>query len=235
MLNIKEINKILNNLGLELIKKDNNYYMLNTNNNEMTLLNNSYEYKLEKDGINYIIQLFNNKLIISNSNNETLTLLNNEINYEEKENNSQYNKSAFLLVGNTINFYKKENLDEGFTSHSIKVSYYGEDFHFLKLSETIGLNGTLKNDITIQTDKNKTIRTNMMRKYNEEGKQIIGSIQHEEIEEDLNTYIDSIISEQELIPELFEQLNNFIPNLASILKDKDSHLKTIYEEKQKTI
>ncbi len=236
MLNIDKINKILNSLNLEVVEKNKVYYMLD--NNKLSILNvhnNLYEYSFTRDDIDYHIQFNNSKVIINNSKNERLTISNNEVMYEEKEEDSIYNKNTFAMSGNAINFYKKERMDQGYKSLSIKVHCHDNYFSYLKVSETTGLDGTFKKDFIVDKEKNQTIRTNLTRKYNEQGSQITGSVQREEISSPINDYILQQLEEVTIIEELLDQINNFVPDITTLLEENNKQLKTLHKQKQKTI
>jgi len=235
MLNIDKINRILNSFNLEVVEKDNAYFIIDNNKITKLKFNDLYEYSFNRDGIDYSIKFNNSKMIINNSKKEQLTINNNEFIYEEKEDNSIYNKSTFSISGNAINFYKKELLDDGYESLSIKLHCHNNGFGYLKISETLGGNGTFKIDYKVDIEKDKTTRTNMTRKYNEQGNQITGSIQREEIDLPINVYILEQLKDMTLIDELLDQVNNFVPNITTIIEENNNHLKTIHKQKQKTI
>ena len=180
------------------------------------------------------------ELKINTMNGANFVFNDKEFYYYVADNNTTFNKEAINLTDASLAFYEKYPSDLGIESFGIRASYKDGKFYYLKKSEDFTLNSTLKKDYLIRDNKGLTEVTYMTRKYNEEGSQITGSLQKEQLDEPINDYIENQIKNHFIVNSLMTKIENIIPGINEMLNTKykqldlvNSHNKNNIKSKQK--
>ena len=234
MLNIEGLNNILILLNLRLKRNEKGEYLISNYNSNITdRLSNSngnYEYTFIKDDITYHLTINERTLIITNSLRETIIFNNEGFQYSEIKSNQDQNKSHVSISSNQISFYKSNDIkatQEDHYSIGMKAHTARNLFLFYKLSETIGLNGTLKKDTIITTDDNTSYEVNTTRHYNEAGSLTYSTEDGLDIEDDIDEYIIDKITTQDFIKELLSRIDDILPGLLNYLKNINPNMESI--------
>ncbi len=237
MNNIAETNKVLALLNLKLVTKGKDYLILNSNTDEITRLQpkeNAYEYFFIKDEIAYYLQITNDKLLMKTSEGNNFIFKEDEFLYSVPEEDGVFNKEVMNVTNNSLSFYEKTPLDEGYQSKGIRTSFENGEFIYLKTSEDFSFDGTFKKDNIFREEKSMPKKIIMTRKYNSEGKQLIGSIQEELIDNEINDCILDEIKENDVVENIITKVDNLIPGVIEMLEEQFRQLEII-NKKEKTI
>lgn len=238
MMNIEKANEILNLLNLKLIYRNNIRYLMNNNNDEVIKLNNNTkcnDYFFVKDDNPYYIQLSDKTLSIMTSEGAHITINGDEFLYEVKDEEDKFNLEVVNLTNNSLNYYEKTPIENGFESHGIRAHHTNGEFDYLIISDDINVQTMLKKDIKVRTGSNGPYKTKITRKYNDEGKQITGSLQDELIDDYLSDYILNELNNQSIITELNNKLETAVPGIVDILKNNYKHLNSVNQSEKTMI
>lgn len=227
MLKIECINNIMQIVKMEIIKKENHYYVLDHENNQVYLLSEKdgyYQCHFDRDDVTYFLQISNQGIMLSNNQNEKMVLSTEGFLYEKRDKQAVYNQALIEVTNSYLNFYLNDNITDK-NSTSIKT-YRG--FQYLKLSNTVQQDGIWKKDMVIQKENGKNIQTMSERKYSKSGALEYGDTQREELFDSIDDMIQQEIIQSQTVKTLFDRLNNINPNISEYLSLVYEHFGIIY-------
>ncbi len=237
MLNVEYINSIIRMLNLSIRRTEKGEYEITDYTANITdklkCTNDQYEYNFIRDNTNYHISINKDSIIITNDLNESITFGDKDFQYCVKKSNQSENKALITLANNQLSFYQSKEIPATKEEHyyiSIKAFALGRNISLYKVSESIGLNGTLKKDTTITNDEGGYLRTETERFYNEEGKLINSSTNQEEIDSDYYDYVIEDFASHDFILILLDRLETIMPGITNKMITYNNNLGAVLEK-----
>lgn len=226
----KQLIDVVKLLDLKILIKDDNYYLLDVDNNPSIIqkLDEKYSSSFNKNGSSYFIEITEKNICISTDKNEKLSINKNSLSFEEKEDNGYYNKAYILFNDSFVSFYDNSTDDDLTTSLQIKIS---NDADYMEKSITLKNGGEFKEKIIVQDVDNVPIVNHKIRKYNNNGRLVTGSTFDEYLDYSVNEYINNEISNCELIKCSIDKLESILPGVINYFSNNSIILKSINKEK----
>lgn len=237
MLNIEQINSIIRMLNLSVKRTNDGKYEITNYTASITDSLNSakdqYEYNFIKDEINYHLTISNNKITITNNLNESIAFSDKDFEYCVKKSNKNENKVLVTINNSLISFYQSRDIQATQEEHyniGIKALTANKSIPLYKVSESLGLNGTLKKETTIVNDEDEYIKTDTERHYNEHGKLTNSTVKEEKLSSNPDDYILEDFASHDFILELLDRLETIMPGITNTLVKYNNTLGIVLEK-----